>query len=362
MSKDKFEIEIGAQLRNAEAPVPAGSWNAIKANIVNKPGASISPAGPIVGLVAGIALLASLAIYSNTAREIKQPVAEVAVNELQTKLPKVSEKKNAELNTISADSQVAAKVDHPLIDETHVATIKVISNPVSENKESVSENRQKNINFQPISKNELSEIDSHKVKSQEVRNLVEDKGTKENDATPASANSIPVKAKISASKTVGYAPLHVQFHNNGTGQRYYWEFGSVAESSDKEPEVVFEEPGVYTVNLSASNAEGDMSQDFMQITVKEGSSFYIPNSFSPNGDGLNDTYEVGSAKNIKSFYLVVTDDKGKTVFQTQNVNEPWNYDQVLHGRSDTQYFVSYRAVGVDGKVYTQKLQPINIVF
>ncbi len=360
MIKDKFEIEIGAQLRNAEAPVPAGSWNAIKANIVDKPGASISPAGPIVGLVAGVVLLASLAIYNNGTGEVDHGVTQIAVPEVQTKLPIVSQQQNAKLNTISLDRQAPANINQPLKQDAPSATIKVISNPENTNTHAANENRRKSIDFQPITKNELSEIDSHGVKSQEARNLVKD--SKEKSATPASANGFPVKAKIAASKTVGYAPLRVKFHNDGTSQRYYWEFGSVAESFDKEPEVVFEEPGVYTVNLSASNTEGDMSQDFMQITVKEGSSFYIPNSFSPNGDGLNDTYEVGSAKNIKSFYLVINDEKGKVVFQTQNVNEPWNYDLALHGRSDAQYFVSYRAVGVDGKVYTEKLQPINIVF
>lgn len=360
MNKDKFEIEIGEQLRKAEAPVPADAWSAIKASIVNVPAATISPVGPVVGVVVGAALLISLAIYSNSKEVITHTSDKVAVEEVQTKLPKESENKTATINELQ-DSKPVQQEIQPAGANVRTSNITVLSNPVSANKVAEQENRETTIEFQPIAKNQVSEIDSHRVQTQQQRNLAKLPETKvENHATDA--NVTPVKARISASQINGYAPLRVQFHNNGSGQRYYWEFGSVAESTDENPEVVFEEPGVYTVNLSASNSKGDVSQDFIQITVKEGSSFYIPNSFSPNGDGLNDTYEVGSARNIKSFFMIIIDEKGKTVFQTQNVNEAWNYDQALHGRSDSQYFVSYKAVGVDGKIYSERRKPINIVF
>lgn len=52
-------------------------------------------------------------------------------------------------------------------------------------------------------------------------------------------------------------------------------------------------------------------------------SIYIPNSFTPNGDGLNDTFGAhGEA--ISDFQMQVFNRWGQVVFETANVTQRWD--------------------------------------
>jgi gliding motility-associated-like protein len=52
--------------------------------------------------------------------------------------------------------------------------------------------------------------------------------------------------------------------------------------------------------------------------------FFLPTGFSPNGDGLNDTYGPKVGKDVASFDLSVFDRWGNKVFTSTNKNNRWN--------------------------------------
>ena len=53
---------------------------------------------------------------------------------------------------------------------------------------------------------------------------------------------------------------------------------------------------------------------------------YIPNAFTPNGDGINDTWkpEFGDTLNVKDYNLEIYDRSGIQVFQSSNPNVWWD--------------------------------------
>jgi gliding motility-associated-like protein len=52
---------------------------------------------------------------------------------------------------------------------------------------------------------------------------------------------------------------------------------------------------------------------------------YIPNAFSPNGDGLNDEFKViGHSENISSFHMYIYDRWGALVFESRDIFEGWD--------------------------------------
>jgi gliding motility-associated-like protein len=49
---------------------------------------------------------------------------------------------------------------------------------------------------------------------------------------------------------------------------------------------------------------------------------YVPNTVTPNGDGLNDVFLV-VGENLTGFHLQIFDRWGIMIFETKNPNEPW---------------------------------------
>ncbi|MPM52663.1 hypothetical protein SDC9_99423 [bioreactor metagenome] len=84
-------------------------------------------------------------------------------------------------------------------------------------------------------------------------------------------------------------------------------------------------PGSYDVTVSDAN--GCLRTASATVDVATDSCYtphvYIPNIFSPNGDGNNDIYLV-QGKGITNFTLRIYDRWGEKVFESDDVNEGWN--------------------------------------
>ncbi|MGZ3903573.1 MAG: PKD domain-containing protein [Bacteroidia bacterium] len=84
-----------------------------------------------------------------------------------------------------------------------------------------------------------------------------------------------------------------------------------------------ENPGEYTVIQFVSNAFGCKDTIAKVIEIKPGFTFYIPNAFSPNGDGKNDVFK-GTGIGIKSYTLMVYDRWGNLVFTSNDLEQGWD--------------------------------------
>lgn len=51
--------------------------------------------------------------------------------------------------------------------------------------------------------------------------------------------------------------------------------------------------------------------------------FYVPNTFTPNGDGINDTFGI-AGEAISDFRIQVFNRWGQLVFESKNANERWD--------------------------------------
>ncbi len=74
------------------------------------------------------------------------------------------------------------------------------------------------------------------------------------------------EARLTASVTEGIAPLTVQFGSSGDGQQR-WDFGDDAASDEPNPTHVFAKPGLYSVTLTVTDADGGSARTSVQIAV-----------------------------------------------------------------------------------------------
>jgi gliding motility-associated-like protein len=98
--------------------------------------------------------------------------------------------------------------------------------------------------------------------------------------------------------------------------------------------------GLYSFLWTATIENSDCASiaDTVNITVKN---IFAPTGFSPNGDELNETFEILGASNITNNKLSVFDRYGKLVFSTTDYNNDWRGTNL--GGSDlpegTYYYV-----------------------
>lgn len=72
-------------------------------------------------------------------------------------------------------------------------------------------------------------------------------------------------------------------------EKYEWDFGDDTEAYTQSVEHTYEKVEVYTVTLKTENIDGCDTTITTNLEVQE-LNFCIPNVFTPNGDGINDTW------------------------------------------------------------------------
>jgi gliding motility-associated-like protein len=79
-----------------------------------------------------------------------------------------------------------------------------------------------------------------------------------------------------------------------------------------------------TYIVTARNAAGCVATDDIKVRVFQGPELYVPNAFTPNGDGLNDVIRPTCAGIRELKFFSVFNRYGQMVFTTTKVGEGWN--------------------------------------
>ena len=73
--------------------------------------------------------------------------------------------------------------------------------------------------------------------------------------------------------------------------------------------------------------EGCKLYDTLLVKVagpNNGDQWTIPNTFTPNGDGINDNFKIVGAPYVSAFHIWIYDRWGNKVFESTNVDFLWN--------------------------------------
>jgi gliding motility-associated-like protein len=99
------------------------------------------------------------------------------------------------------------------------------------------------------------------------------------------------------------------------------------------------------IYLKASNANGCEGKDSIFIKVYNGPNYYVPNSFSPNGDGLNDIFRAIPVGMSNTVYFRVFNRLGQLVFETNQWLKGW--DGTYLGKAQPNGVYVWTVAGTD---------------
>jgi len=93
---------------------------------------------------------------------------------------------------------------------------------------------------------------------------------------------------------------------------WLWNFGDSATDSAQSPSHIYSDTGIYIVTLIVTSANGCLDTVIKPFEIKD-FSFYIPNTFTPNGDGVNDFF-FGEGIGITDYEMSIFDRWGNIIF------------------------------------------------
>lgn len=93
-------------------------------------------------------------------------------------------------------------------------------------------------------------------------------------------------------------------------------------TSCAQPEVQPLHDIVYTV--TATDERGCTDTANIIVIVKRDYEIFVPNVFSPNGDGVNDVFQPLDFGAAKTFNMKIFNRWGELIFQTSDINQPWD--------------------------------------
>ncbi|MCB9235606.1 MAG: gliding motility-associated C-terminal domain-containing protein [Bacteroidia bacterium] len=174
------------------------------------------------------------------------------------------------------------------------------------------------------------------------------------------AVSIPPVADFTALPDTG----QVMYYPNSTvnltnlsfgGSQFQWDFGDGTSSNEFEASHFYPEAGFYAVSLIVTN--GDGCADTLQkgnFEVRKLERVFVPNAFSPNGDGMNDRFEL-VVLGYADWDLQIFDRWGNLVFDNGGLGDNfWTGER--NGKALTEGVYAFLLVlhDLEGKAYERR--------
>ncbi len=149
--------------------------------------------------------------------------------------------------------------------------------------------------------------------------------------------------------SVSYFTPTISFTNKSTGADYYqWYFGNGDSSSQENPIYDYTDTGRYRVKLISTNIFGCKDSSFGKLFISPDYTFFIPNTFTPNGQGpdINETFGPGGVfKGIREFNMHIYNRWGEKVFLSNHISHRW--DGTYKAKPCTQDIYIYMITYVD---------------
>jgi gliding motility-associated-like protein len=133
-----------------------------------------------------------------------------------------------------------------------------------------------------------------------------------------------------------------------------WYFTNTAgqnTSSMQHPSFIYMDAGDYVAALVVKSENGCTDTITKVVTVGEDFGIFIPNAFTPNGDGVNDVFQPKGFGIVK-YEMQIFDRWGEKIFETTEFEKGW--DGIRQKKNDINYTISKE------EVYTWRIKATSV--
>lgn len=174
------------------------------------------------------------------------------------------------------------------------------------------------------SKHVYSSIGEYKVKLKTSLKNNNDKFSYSNELIVTVNESPKADFIYKLRETNGMSIIDFEYITNDL-PKVNWNFDDGSSSTEYNPSHRYNKKGNYLCSLTVSNIFGCSNTSEQTIFISNSFQLLAPNTFTPNGDGLNDYFIPEALKGMNvDFVMTVFDKNGNKVYETKNVNQGWN--------------------------------------
>jgi gliding motility-associated-like protein len=360
VNKDLFERNIGETLRKSEARPPEDAWDFIKAHI---PSASTTPPFkfPVWAVaIVSSALLGSMAIVGGPQLASSEAKTGKSFEVVAEKVEAVSYSSETE-KSFSSIGQMSVNIEA----EPVVASNESAEEAAAEENPEVFETSQTNVDPVKLVMSNVSEPQflaeaPTEFLENEANDVFEQDQNASDHTEEVEESTAPVdyvkEFQVSGTQEC-YTPCSLKLLAIGNADEYTWDAGIYGMHDGEEMNIVVDEPKTISIFSTAKYADGSERSINHNVVIKPGSQLFVPNSFTPNGDGINDEYQV-EGTGIEEFSMTIINSKGRVVHQATDMQQSWRIDGVSMDLETEVFTAIIRARGVDGKDYSENVRLI----
>ena len=128
--------------------------------------------------------------------------------------------------------------------------------------------------------------------------------------------------------------------------KYTWEFGNGYQADTRDASVVYSDSSIYDVTLTVQDSAGCKNSTTQKIQIYNPFSLYIPNAFTPNGDGIND-YFMPVLTSVVTVDFSIFNRWGEEIYYSREIRPRWDG--------------TFNGILAPNDIYTYKIQVVNIL-
>ncbi|MFB6257163.1 MAG: choice-of-anchor L domain-containing protein [Flavobacteriales bacterium] len=147
------------------------------------------------------------------------------------------------------------------------------------------------------------------------------------------------------------SPIHF-ISNSENASNYFWDFGYEDFSALSSDTVLsYPVPGTYEVTHVVTDQYGCPDTAWKKIKIELPFDLYVPNAFTPDGDGINDVFR-GYGAGMTSYHLQIFNRWGEMIFETKELKKGWDGTVDGDPAPTGTYVYKLTAKGRNGSVKT----------